>query len=100
MRASREGQPLVEKRPSLSLVQVKELALASHVCRIQVVAAHLVLVLQEQLAVGRPRLVTVADVPEVPRALQGHEDALQPVGDLDRHGVAPEGADLLEVGEL
>ena len=41
-----------------------------------------------------------ADVAEIAHALQGHGDALQAVGDLDRDRVERHAARLLEVGEL
>ena len=50
-------------RPDL-LVELEELALGGHVGGVQVVAAHLVLVLQQHLAVASAR-AAVAYVPEV-----------------------------------
>ena len=41
-----------------------------------------------------------ADVAEIAHALQGHGDALQPVGDLDRYRVELNAAGLLEISEL
>ncbi|OIQ73297.1 hypothetical protein GALL_450660 [mine drainage metagenome] len=65
---------------------------------VKVVAAHLVLGLPVDLAVSD--VLGVADVLEVRSALKSHHDALQAIGQFDRHRVEREASGLLEVGEL
>mmetsp|Transcript_20995 Transcript_20995/g.46002 ORF Transcript_20995/g.46002 Transcript_20995/m.46002 type:complete len:253 (+) Transcript_20995:2762-3520(+) len=94
-----DGQALGKQAAGLLLKQVEAGALLRDVGLIQVVAAHLVLVLQEQLAI-RHAPVVVTDVTKVGHTLQGHEDALHAIGDLHSWCIQRLAARLLEVGEL
>ena len=71
--------------------------------RFEIVLRELLLVLQEDVAVGH-LLVAVAavevEVVDVLDALHVHGEALEPVGDLPGNRLAFETGDLLEVGEL
>ena len=93
MSTSREPVVLVEQLP----VQRHE-RLARHVHLAEGVPRLLDLVAQPHLAVGDARRpLQVVDVVDL---LQEHRDALEAVGDLDRHGLEVDAAHLLEVGEL
>ena len=91
-------QLAVEHPLRLVGIELEEAVAQLDVRVVEVVAAHLVLGLGEDLAVGHR--VVVLDLREVAHALQGHEDALESVGDLDGDRVEDEAARLLEVGEL
>ena len=52
----------------------------------------------EDVAVGHR--VVPAKLPDLPRLLEVHGDALEPVGELDGDRVQGDSAGLLEVGEL
>ena len=87
----------------LTDVGLVEAAVRLDIGVVEVVAAHLVFLLAERLAVGDGAPVgggRVDDVLEVRDALLGHHDALHAVGQLDRDRVEVLAADLLEVGEL
>ena len=94
----RDGQLRVDHPLRLGGVGVEQPAVEVGVGVVEVVPAHLVLGLQVHVAVRDG--VVVPDLGEVLDALQGHDDALEPVGELDRHGVEGEAAGLLEVREL
>ena len=70
---------------------------------LEIEARVLLLGLQEHVAVGEPARILAAveiQVEHAVHALHVHGEPLQAVGDLARHRVAVEAADLLEVGEL
>ena len=102
-----DGQARVEAalRLGLELDEVAEQHVG--VGDLEVVAAELALVLEVDVAVGDHAFAAVGlgeaapdDVVDAVDALQVHGDALEAVGELDRHRVAVEAAELLEVGEL
>ncbi len=93
-----DRQPGVEHPAGLGRVLLEEPLLALHIRVVEVVPAHLVLRLAEDLAVRDAR--RVSDLLEVRHALQRHHDPLDAVGDLHRHRVERHPAGLLEVGEL
>ncbi len=95
------GQAFGKQRRRFRLVDLEQLALGRHIGLVQVVGAHFQLRLGVDLAVADP--VREHDVLEVVDALEGHEDALQAVGDLHRDRVerqAPRGLEIGELGDL
>ncbi len=94
----RNRQLQVEQTPGLGRVRLEEPVVGVEVGVVEVVAAHLVLVLTEHLAVRDARRVD--DVLEVGHALKVHQDAFEAVRDLHRHRIQGDTAHLLEVGEL
>ncbi len=82
----------------LGLVQAVHLVQALDVGQLKVIDAVLHLGPPVDVAVG-VRAVPV-DVPHGPHLLQVHDDALQAVGQLHRHGVQVQPTGLLEIGVL
>ena len=88
---------------ALSLVVVKLLTHHLDVGDLKVIGTELALVLEEHVAIGHGRAVgQVAphQVVDGVDALRIHGDALQAIGDLDRHGIDLDTAHLLEVRKL
>ena len=96
-------QPCLHHAGGLRNVGLVEPPVRLDVGVVQVVAAHLVLLLAERLTVGDDTAVGfagVGDVLEVGDALLRHQDAFDPVGQFHGNRVEVLPADLLEVGEL
>ena len=96
-------QVRVKAGVALGLILVELLAHEVDVRDLEVVGRELALVLEEDVAIGHGsaiRQVAPRDVIDRVHALSVHGDALEAIGDLDRHGVDLDAADLLEVGEL
>ena len=94
----RHRQAQIEQAVGFVGVRTEQLLVGGDVRVVQVVAAHLVLGLPEDLVVadaGR-----VGDLLEVVDTLQRHDDAFDAIGDLDRNGIQHQPPGLLEVGEL
>ena len=96
-------QPSLDHAGGLRDIVLVEPSVDLNIGIIQVVAAHLVLLLAEGLTVGDDAAVGLAricDVLEMRDALLRHQDALHAVGQFnrDRPQILP--TDLLEIGEL
>ena len=100
---SRQRQFALQAGVALGLVVVKLLTHHLDVGDLKVVGAELALVLEEHVAVGHGRTVGQIAPYQVVNGVDTlgvHGDALQAIGDLDRHGVDLDAAHLLEVREL
>ena len=93
-----QHQPGLQCGIRLAFKQVIHRSNALYVCDLIVILAVLLLPLQVHVAVGA--LLVPAQLLEVPHALQGHGNALQPISYLYRHGIQSHAARLLEVRKL